>query len=118
MTTNKEIMMSLVKEWLLEDTEISQLEAQIREKKKKRKMVADEIMRIMNENEIDSVGIKGGEIRYQKKNVKKALSRGHLVNLLQQYYKNNLEEVNKLDEFLQNNREIKVEEKLVRKFTD
>jgi hypothetical protein len=109
-------LMNNVRDWLLEDNEIMQLDAELKEKKKKRKIFANLIIKTMEESLVDSLNIKGGKINYKKKEIKKQLNNNHLLYLLQEYFKNTPEEANNLYDYLQNNKEIKVEEKLTRSF--
>jgi hypothetical protein len=107
-----------IKEWLNYDAEIIQLDAKLKELKRKKKEYAQQIMQNMDEVALDAFNIKGGQIIYQKKNVKKQFTKNHLIALLQEYFKDEPEEADALYEYLQTNREIKVEEKLVRTFTN
>jgi hypothetical protein len=69
----------------------------------------------MRENEIDCFDINDGQIIYSKKNVKKAITKKILLDILSKYYKGNLDKAEELQSFILENREEVVRETIIRK---
>lgn len=101
-----------IKEWVKLDNEIQQLKTEEMKRKKSQKEVSKYIMSQMKESEIDEFSLKEGTLKYSRKTVKKPLTKKTLVNILTKYYNGNIDEANELNEFILNNREEKVVEKL------
>jgi hypothetical protein len=76
----------------------------------------------MKTNEIDCFDINSGKIVYCKNKTKASLNKKTLIETLEKFFKekNNLNiniDVNVISDFILNNREIKINENIKRKFT-
>ena len=110
----KEELITNIKEWILLDTEISKFNAEIKERKQKKKLLNDTLMQTMKKNNIDCFNINGGEVLYKKNIVKKPINS---KMLLQTYYEgigmpNKAEELTK---YILDNREEQIKEVIKRK---
>ena len=74
-------------------------------------------MNTMKANEIDEFNISNGKITYLNKTVKKPINKKNLLEILSKFYKGNNEKVSELNQFILDNREDVVVEKLVRKIS-
>jgi len=80
--------------------------------------LSSSLIEIMKKNEIDCFDIKDGQIIYNKKNVKKPITKKMLLEILEKYYKDDLLKANDVNNFILNNREEKIQEEIVRKIRE
>lgn len=75
--------------WRAVETEVSELNSQIREKKKKQKALEEVILRIMKKNNIGALDLKGsgGRLLYRRQTTKGTLNVKNLTELLAQHLK-------------------------------
>ena len=74
--TEKNALADKIRHWLEYDKKIADLQKQMRELKKHKKLVSDDLSTLMKEREVDTVSISNvGQISYQKK----AVSYTHLT---------------------------------------
>jgi hypothetical protein len=111
----KEQLVNNIKEWIKIDTEISQLKAEIRERNNKKKLITSDLVTVMKSNEIDCFDINGGSLVYKKSVIKKPLNGKSLMNILQNYYKNQPLVAEELTKHILENREEKIKETIKRK---
>jgi hypothetical protein len=111
----KEQLVNNIKEWIRIDTEISQLKAEIRERNNKKKLITSDLVTVMKSNEIDCFDINGGSLVYKKSVIKKPLNGKSLMNILQNYYKNQPQVAEELTKHILDNREEKIKETIKRK---
>jgi hypothetical protein len=69
----------------------------------------------MKQHEIDCFDIKDGQICYTKKQIKKPITKGMLVNVLSKYFKGDVLKASELNTFILENREETVKESIVLK---
>ena len=69
----------------------------------------------MKNSEIDCIDIKDGQICYNRKNVKKPITKKYLLDILAKYFDGDIEKAENANEFILNNREEVVKESIVRK---
>ena len=110
MQTLKEIIMA----WRTTETELSALNNQIREKKKKQKTMEEIILRIMKKNNIGALDLKGsgGRLLYRRQTSKGALNVKTLTDLLTVHLKSEAAAGEAL-KFINENRGAKVRESLM-----
>ena len=111
----KENLIKTIKEWVRLDNEIRTLQKEQIQRKNEKKKVSTLLMETMKKNEIDCFDIKDGQICYNKKNVKKPITKKVLMNVLSKYFKGDLLKASELNEFIIDNREEIVKETIVRK---
>ncbi len=114
MTTKEELVQN-VKGWLQIENEIKSMQKIIREKKKEKKMLTDNLVSIMKENEIDCFDITDGKLMYTKNKVKQALSKKHLLAALGQYFQNDNNKAKEVAGFILESRQVKIKENIKHK---
>lgn len=113
----KEQLTKTVKDWVRLDNEIRALQKEQVARKNDKKLISSTLMEIMKKNEIDCFDLKDGQICYNKKNVKKPITKKVLMNVLSKYYNGDMLKATHLNNFIIENREDSVSESIVRKFT-
>lgn len=113
--SHKERTVQLVKEWVKYDNDIRKLQKEISNRKKERAILSHDLMNIMKETNTGCYELKNGVLMYSVKNVKKPMTKKVLFEVLQKYYNGDVIKAEQLNEFIMNNREEMVQEKLVRK---
>jgi len=110
MQTLKEIIMA----WRTTETELSALNSQIREKKKKQKTMEEIILRIMKKNNIGALDLKGsgGRLLYRRQTMKGTLNVKTLTELLTTHLKSESAATDAL-KFINEHRGAKVRESLM-----
>jgi hypothetical protein len=110
MQTLKEIIMA----WRTTESEMSALNNQIREKKKKQKTMEEIILRIMKKNNIGALDLKGsgGRLLYRRQTMKGTLNVKTLTELLTTHLKSESAATEAL-KFINENRGAKVRESLM-----
>jgi len=114
----KELLINNIRNWIKLDNEIRELKKQESTRKTQQKKLSEQLIATMKANEIDSVDIKGGQICYNQRTVKKALTKKNLMDILTKYYKNDIKLANEVNDFILSNREEVVKESIVRKIND
>lgn len=112
---NKVKTVQYVKEWVKYDNEIRALMNEVAARKKEKAILSDKLMSIMKDTNTGCYELKNGVLMYTVKNVKKPMTKKVLLNVLQKYYKGDTIKAAELNEFIMNNREEVVQEKLVHK---
>jgi F0F1-type ATP synthase delta subunit len=120
--SSKEELVNIIKEWIDNDEKVKELQTIIKEYKNKKKNLTTTLLSIMKTNEIDCFDINSGKIVYCKNKTKASLNKKTLIETLEKFFKekNNLNinvDVNVISDFILNNREIKINENIKRKFT-
>ena len=120
--TSKEELVNIIKEWIENDEKVKELQTAIKEHKNKKKNLTVTLLSIMKNNEIDCFDINSGKIVYCKSKTKATLNKKTLIDSLEKFFKekNNLNiniDVNIISDYILNNREIKVNENIKRKFS-
>jgi len=113
MSFTKDKLVKNVKEWLIIEKEIKQLQTQMKELKKKKTGLSGSLVDIMKNNEIDCFDITGGKIIYTQNRVKSALNKKHILRCLDKYFEDN-PNINTEDvgNFILDNRDIKTTENI------
>lgn len=112
---NKEQLVKTIKEWVKIDNEIRTLQQQQSMRKKEKKTISDSLIGVMKKNEIDCFDINDGQIIYNKKNVKKPITKKMLLNVLSNFFENDTAKATELNNYILENREDVVKENIVRK---
>jgi hypothetical protein len=111
----KEQLVNIIREWVKIDNDVQKLQIELNTKKLEKKKTSLNLINLMKENEIDCFQINDGKIQYKKQNIKKPLSKKVLMNLLNQYYGDDPEKANELNQFLIENREESTKENIILK---
>jgi hypothetical protein len=112
--SNKAELIQIIKDWILVDNEIRNLNKELRTRKEKMKKISQNLMKTMKENEIDEFDIKGGKLMYSKTNVKKPITKKNLVSILSKYYNGDISQALEMNKFIMENREETVKETIKR----
>jgi hypothetical protein len=76
-----------IKEWVRMDTEIAAMRREIKEMNVKKKMYADELVRLMKEHQIDEIDMTDGKIVRHTRKTKAPVNKKLLMTSLLKYYK-------------------------------
>lgn len=114
---NKEKLIKTIQEWVKLDNDIRKLRSEATLRKTEQDKITKSLMNTMKTNEIDEFNISNGKITYLNKTVKKPINKKNLLDILSKFYKGNNEKVSELNQFILDNREDVVVEKLVRKIS-
>jgi hypothetical protein len=113
---NKEALVNIIKCWIDQDDQIKVLQAQIKEKREKRKKLTTDLVSIMKDNEIDCFDINSGKIMYCKNKSKLPLNKKTLHETLEKYFNDRPDiDVTLVRDYVLENRETKVTENIRRK---
>ena len=112
---NKRELIENVIGWIDIDNDIKELQKELKEKRKEKKIFTQNLVEIMKTNNVDCFDIKNGKLLYTKKKVKAPLSKKHLFNSLSEYFKNNKDIIEELGNYILNSREEKIKENIKRK---
>jgi len=115
MENTKEQLITNIKEWIKLDTEITSLKKEIKEKTKSKNSLTTNLVTVMKTNKIDCFDINGGGLVYKTNKSKKPLNKTTLLNALNDYYKNDQQNIEELTTHLLNSREVVVKEIIKRK---
>lgn len=110
--TDKNALAEKIRHWLEYDKKIAELQKQMSELKKHKKIVSDDLSTLMKEREVDTVSVSNvGQISYQKKEVKKGINKKYLIDILQQYYKD-AARAKEVSDYILENRETQTRENI------
>ena len=112
---SNEELLDNVKEWINIDNEIRQLQGAIKERRKQKKELTNNLLSTMKRNDIDVFNIPDGELIYTKTKSKKPLSKKHLLLSLSEYFKNDKDMVQQLGKFILDSRQVNEKENIKRK---
>ena len=111
---SKEILIKTIKDWVKVDNEMRELQKQQLIRKTEKKRISEILSGIMRKNEIDCFDINDGQIIYNKKNVKKPITKKILFTILSKYYKGDSSKAEDMQNFILDNREEEVKESITR----
>ena len=116
---NKNYMVQKIKTWLAVESKITELSRQLKELRTMRKDLIVDLLEIMKTNEIECFDCNSGKITYTKSNVKKAISKKYLTDILNKFYgEENSNHAEELRNFILENRQIEVKENIKLKRTN
>jgi hypothetical protein len=115
MSNSKDILIDIVKKWVLLDNQINQLNKSLKQLKNDKKMVNQEMIEVMKQNDIDIFDLKDGQIQYKKESKRVALSQKRLLMILSKHPQLGEEQAISLNEYVYQNREEIIKESIVRK---
>jgi len=111
----KDQLIKTIKEWVKNDNEIRELQRQQNIRKIEKKKISANLIDIMRKNEIDCFDLNDGQIMYNKKNIKKPITKKTLYDILAKYYDGDMSKAEDMQHFILDNREEVVKESIVRK---
>ena len=112
----KEELVENIKKWVSYDHEIKILQKSMKEIREKKKELTKSLIDVMKNHEIDCFDINDGKLIYSKNNIKKPITKKHLLNCLSNYF-DDVSGINSdnIVQFILDNREIKIRENLKKK---
>ena len=114
--TTKEVLVNKIKEWLQHDDQIKNLQKKIKEHRNEKKILTNNLLDIMKNNEIDCFDINDGKLLLSKNKVKTPLNKKTLLDSLEKYFENNPDvNAEEVSEFILENRQIEIKENIRRK---
>ena len=114
---SKQQLIESIKEWVKLDTEIKTLQKEQQDRKKRKTTVSAKLIEIMQSNEIDCFNINDGQICYNRRSIKKPITKKGLFDILTKYYGGDLKQVNELNNFIVENREQVIKENIIHKIS-
>jgi hypothetical protein len=114
MSDSKQILINTIKEWVLINSKMTELQKKLKELRSNKKQLSDTLINVMENNEIDRFDINNGKLVYRKNKVKAPINKDYLMKMLEDYFKDNPEvDSDHVSEFLLDNRPIKENSVLV-----
>lgn len=113
--TTKEELITNIREWIKIDSVISTLKNEIKKQMNQKKLLTDNLVKVMKTNSIDCFDINGGALIYNQKKTKKTISGKYLLQQLEKYYKDQPEMAKEITQHLMSNREETIKEDIKRK---
>lgn len=111
----KEELISSIKEWIKIDNEILKHTKEIKDMKKKQKLLTNSLVNVMKNNQLECFDINGGKILYKKSKCKKPINTKSLLNTLKTYYNETPNKAEEITDFILKNREEVIKETIRRK---
>jgi hypothetical protein len=111
----KEELVNNIREWIKIDNDLINLKKEIKNKTNQKKMLTDNLVKVMKTNAIDCFDINGGALVYSQRKTKKAISGKYLLLQLEKYYKEQPDVAKDLTQHLLENREENIKEDIKRK---
>jgi hypothetical protein len=115
MSDSKDILIDIVKKWVLLDNQINQLNKTLKQLKTDKKNINLEMIDVMKQNEIDIFDLKDGQIQYKKETKRVPLSQKRLLMILSKHPQLGEEQANALNDYVYQNREEITKESIIRK---
>jgi len=111
----KEELISSIKEWIKIDNEILKHTKEIKDMKKKQKLLTNSLVTVMKNNQLECFDINGGKILYKKSKCKKPINTKTLLNTLKTYYNETPNKTEEITDYILKNREEVIKETIRRK---
>jgi hypothetical protein len=103
---------TLVKEWMTTEDELRTLSAEIREKRKRVKLVRQMIMKIMKGGKIGRLNVSSGAVTARSKNTKSPLTKKYIVGALTEFFAGDKAKAEACAAYLDQHRPVRVVENL------
>lgn len=114
MTSNKQIIIGLLKEYVEYTQQINDLQNQIKDFRSKKKQIEIKLIQFMENNEIDEFDINNGKVIHKKVKTRSSINKNYLLTVLGNYFENNPEIDNEdLGKFIFDNRPVKESSSLI-----
>ena len=111
----KQSFIETVKIWIQTDNQIKLLNTKLKQLRADKKKQNEEMISVMKENGIDIFNLKDGQIQYKMEKTKKPLSQVGLLKILSKHPELGGEQAKSLHDFVYEQREDVVKDKIIRK---
>jgi hypothetical protein len=111
----KEQLIHTIKEWVKLDNQIRQLQKERLVRQNEKKKLSLKLMELMKSHSIDCFEMNEGDICYEKKKVKKPITKKILMDILSQYYMGDIQKATELNQFIVEHRHEEIKETIMRK---
>ena len=111
----KDQLIHSIKEWVKVDNEMKVLQKELNQRKTEKKGLSTILIDVMRKNEIDCFDINNGQLIYNKKNIKKPISKKELLNVLSKFFEGDSLKASELNEYILNSRTEIIKEEIIRK---
>jgi len=108
---DQSILIQKIKKWLEYESKITTLQKEIKELKKNRVTVSNELKTIMKNKDLDCIDVNDGKILYTTTQVKKGINKKYLSDVLTKYFEDN-HRAEEICQFILENRESQVKENI------
>jgi hypothetical protein len=108
---DQSILIQKIKKWLEYESKITHLQKEIKELKKNRVTVSNELKIIMKNKELDCIDVNDGKILYTTTQVKKGINKKYLSDVLSKYFEDT-HRAEEICQFILENRESQVKENI------
>jgi hypothetical protein len=98
---------SLIKEWMAIERKLTELSAELREKRTQGKQLRAMIMNIMKGNKVGTLNISAGAVTTRTRTTKAPMSKKYLVSSLTTFFNGDATMAQKCADFLDQNRPLK-----------
>jgi hypothetical protein len=108
---SKAELINIIKNWKQLDDELKAIQKEIKERKNKKKNLTEQLVKIMRSNEIDCFDINNGKLLYTQSKQKSSINKAYLLEVMSKYFQNdNSIEIDKVTDFILENRQVKIKE--------
>jgi len=108
---DKEVLVSKIKKWLEYENKIAELQKQMKEVKKNKTILSNDLKEIMKSKELDCIDVNQGKILYTTTHVKKGINKKYLADVLNKFFENETR-ANEVCHFILENRESQIKENI------
>jgi len=102
----------LIKEWMTTEDDLRTLSAEVREKRKRVKLVRSMIVKIMKGKQIGQLNISAGAVTTQSKTTKAPLTKKYIKDTLTEFFNGDAVKAEACAKFLDDHRPLKSADKL------
>jgi hypothetical protein len=114
---SKEKLIKSIQDWVKLDNEMRKLKKEVSSRKTEQDKITKVLIDVMKSNEIDEINTNNGKLTYTNRTVKKPITKKNLLEILSKFYNGNAQQATEINQFILDNREDVVVEKLVRKIS-
>lgn len=112
---DKEQLKKFLQSWCKNDSEITELQKQVKLRKVEKKNMNTRLLEIMKKNEIDRIDLNDeGTLIFKQQKIKKNLTKKTILALLDTYFEGDTDKVQDINKFLCDNIETNVKDVIVR----
>ena len=100
----KAILVDKIKKWLDSESKIAALQREIKELRKNKKQLSNDLTDIMKHKQLECIDVTQGQILYTKNKSKKGINKKYLEDILSKFYTDQ-DKAKELCEYILENRE-------------